>query len=75
VRRVSNKTLVGTAPEVIRHFIEIRGIGILDVKYLYGVGSVKMTENINLVISMELWNAQKNYERLGAEELTTDIWE
>ena len=56
VRRVSSKTLVGSAPEVIRHFVEIRGIGILDVKYLYGVGSVKMTESINLVIKMELWN-------------------
>lgn len=73
VRRVSSKTLVGTAPEIIRHFVEIRGIGILDVKYLYGVGSVKMTENINLVINMELWNPQKQYERLGAEELTTEI--
>lgn len=73
VRRVSSKTLVGTAPEIIRHFIEIRGIGILDVKYLYGVGSVKMTESINLVINMELWNPQKHYERLGTEELTTEI--
>jgi HPr kinase/phosphorylase len=73
VRRVSSKTLVGTAPEVIRHFIEIRGIGILDVKYLYGVGSVKMTESINLVVNMELWNPQKHYERLGTEELTTEI--
>jgi len=73
VRRVSSKTLVGTAPDIIRHFIEIRGIGILDVKYLYGVGSVKMTESINLVINMELWDPQKQYERLGAEELTTEI--
>lgn len=73
VRRVSSKTLVGTAPEAIRHFIEIRGIGILDVKYLYGVGSVKMTENINLVVNMELWNPQKHYERVGTEELYTEI--
>lgn len=73
VRRVSSKTLVGTAPEVIRHFVEIRGIGILDVKNLYGVGSVKMTEGINLVINMELWNAQKHYERLGVEDLHTEI--
>lgn len=73
VRRVSSKTLVGTAPEIIRHFIEIRGIGILDVKYLYGVGSVKMTESINLVINMEFWNPKKHYERLGTEELTTEI--
>lgn len=73
VRRVSSKTLVGTAPENIRHFVEIRGIGILDVKYLYGVGSVKMTESINLVINMELWNPQKHYERLGVDDLQTDI--
>lgn len=73
VRRVSSKTLVGTAPEVIRHFVEIRGIGILDVKYLYGVGSVKMTEGINLVIKMELWNPQKQYERLGVDEQYTEI--
>jgi HPr kinase/phosphorylase len=73
IRRVSSKTLVGTAPEIIRHFVEIRGIGILDVKYLYGVGSVKMTESINLVINMELWNPEKHYERLGVEELHTEI--
>lgn len=73
VRRVSSKTLVGMAPETIRHFVEIRGIGILDVKYLYGVGSVKMTESINLVINMELWNPQKHYERLGVDDQYTEI--
>ena len=73
VRRVSSRTLVGSAPEIIRHFVEIRGIGILDVKYLYGVGSVKTTESINLVINMELWDSTKQYERLGADELTTEI--
>lgn len=73
IRRVSSKTLVGTAPEIIRHLIEIRGIGILDVKHLYGVGSVKMTENINLVVNMELWNPQKQYERLGMDEQFTEI--
>ncbi|HHY64350.1 MAG TPA: HPr(Ser) kinase/phosphatase [Clostridiaceae bacterium] len=73
VRRVSSKTLVGSAPEIIRHFIEIRGIGILDVKYLYGVGSVKLTESINLVINLEFWDPKKQYERLGTEELTTEI--
>jgi len=73
VRRVSSKTLVGSAPEIIRHFIEIRGIGILDVKYLYGVGSVKVTESIALVVNMELWDPKKQYERLGTEELTTEI--
>jgi len=73
IRRVSSKTLVGSAPEIIRHLIEIRGIGILDVKYLYGVGSVKMTESINLVVNMELWNQTKQYERLGMDEQFTEI--
>lgn len=73
VRKVSDKTLVGTAPDIIRHFIEIRGIGILDVKNLYGVGSVKVTENINLVINLELWDEKKNYDRLGLVEEYTEI--
>lgn len=73
VRKVSDKTLLGTAPDIIRHFIEIRGIGILDVKYLYGVGSVKVQENINLVIKLELWDEKKNYDRLGLVDEYTDI--
>jgi HPr kinase/phosphorylase len=73
IRRVSEITLVGTAPDVIRHFIEIRGIGILDVKNLYGVGSVKVTENINLVIHLELWDEKKQYDRLGLVDEYTDI--
>lgn len=73
IRRVSDKTLLGTAPENIRHFIEIRGIGILDVKNLYGMGSVKMQENINLMIKLELWNNEKIYDRLGLDDQYTDI--
>lgn len=73
IRKVSDTTLLGTAPDVIRHFIEIRGIGILDVKNLYGVGSVKMQENINLVIQLEAWKEKKDYDRLGLEEKYTDI--
>jgi HPr kinase/phosphorylase len=73
IRKVSDKTLVGTAPDIIRHFIEIRGIGILDVKNLYGVGSVKVTENINLVIHLELWDNKKNYDRLGLVDEYSDI--
>lgn len=73
IRRVSDRTLLGTAPESIRYFIEIRGIGILDVKNLYGMGSVKMQENINLVIKLELWDVQKIYDRLGLEDQYTDI--
>lgn len=73
VRKVSDKTLVGTSPDIIRHFIEIRAIGILDVKTLFGVGSVKITEKINLVINLEKWDKNKQYERLGLVEKYTDI--
>lgn len=73
IRKVSDRSLVGTSPDIIRHFIEIRGIGILDVKHLYGVGSVKVTENINLVINLEVWDEKKNYDRLGLVEEYTDI--
>ena len=73
IRRVSDTTLLGNAPDIIRHFIEIRGIGLLDVKNLYGVGSVKMQENVNLVINLEIWDRTKNYERIGIAEEFTDI--
>ena len=73
IRKVSNKTLVGSSPDIIRHFIEIRGVGILDVKNLYGVGSVKMTEGINLIIHMELWDTKKQYDRLGINDEFTEI--
>jgi len=73
VRRVSEKTLVGQAPDIIRHFIEIRGIGILDVKNLYGVGSVKVTENVRLVIQLELWDEKKQYDRLGLDDKYIEI--
>ena len=65
IHKVSDDTLVGMAPEVTRHFIELRGIGIVDVKYLYGVQSVKMTQNIDLVITLEEWDKNKEYDRLG----------
>lgn len=73
VRRVSDTTLLGRAPEIIRHLIEIRGIGILDVKELYGVSSVKMQEGIDFVINLELWDEKKTYERLGINEETTEV--
>ena len=73
IRRVSNTTLLGRAPEIIRHLIEIRGLGVLDVKELYGVSSVKMQENIHFVIHMEEWDEGKNYDRFGLTEETTDI--
>ena len=73
IRRVSETTLLGRAPEIIRHLIEIRGIGIIDVKELFGVSSVKIQENINFIINLELWDEKKTYDRLGINEETTDL--
>lgn len=73
IRRVSNKTLVGTSPEIIRHLIELRGVGFVDVKRLYGVGAVKLTENIQLVIQLEHRIEGKEYDRVGLEDHYTEI--
>ena len=73
IKRVSATTLVGKAPEIIRHYVELRGIGIVDVRRLFGMGSVKLTEKIDLVINLESWQSGKMYERLGIEEHTMDI--
>ncbi len=73
IKRVSDKTLVGTAPEIIRHYVELRGIGIVDVRRLFGMGAVKMTERIDLIINLENWVQGKMYDRLGLDEETTDI--
>lgn len=68
IKKVSDETLIGTAPDITRHFIELRGIGIIDIKTLYGVQSVKNTQSIDLVINLEEWNKDKEYDRLGLEE-------
>ena len=73
IRKVSNHTLVGSAPEVIRHYIELRGIGVIDVRRIFGVGAVKATERIDLVINLELWQEGKNYDRFGMDQQTIDI--
>lgn len=73
IKRVSATTLVGRAPELIRHYVELRGVGIVDVRRLYGMGSVKATEKIDLVITLEEWQQGKMYDRLGLEENTTNI--
>ena len=72
IRKVSEDTLIGTAPDITKHFIELRGIGIIDVKTLFGVSSVKDTQNIDLVIRLEDWNKDKEYDRLGLEEEYTE---
>lgn len=73
IRKVSDETLVGTAPDITRHFIELRGIGIVDVKTLFGVQSVRETQNIDLVITLEDWNREREYDRLGLEEQYTEF--
>ena len=73
IKRVSATTLIGRAPEIIRHYVELRGIGIVDVRRLFGMGSVKTTEKIDLVIKLENWQDGKMYDRLGIEEETMDI--
>jgi len=72
IRKVSDDTLIGTAPDITKHFIELRGIGIIDVKTLFGVSSVKDTGAIDLVIKLEDWNKDKEYDRLGLEEEYTE---
>ena len=73
LKRVSAKTIVGSAPDIIRHYIELRGIGIVDVCRLFGVGSVKMTEKVDLVVELEPWETGKMYERFGMDENYTEI--
>lgn len=73
IRRVSNKSLVGTAPDNIRHFIELRGIGIINASRIFGTGAVKITEKIDLVINLEIWDVNKVYDRMGLENQTTNI--
>ena len=68
IKKVSDETLIGTSPDITRHFIELRGIGIIDVKTLFGVESVKNTQAIDLVIKLEEWNRDKDYDRFGLDE-------
>ena len=73
IKRVSSKTLVGQAPEIIRHYVELRGIGIVDVRRLFGMGAVNTTEKIDLVIRLEPWVQGKMYDRLGLDNDTVEI--
>jgi HPr kinase/phosphorylase len=71
IKKVSAKSLVGSAPEMIRHYIELRGIGVVDVRRIFGMGAVKLTEKIDLIINLELWDETKHYDRMGLDEMTT----
>ncbi len=73
IKKVSSISLVGYAPDIIRHFIEIRGIGIVDVKNIFGMGAVKESEKIDLIIKLETWEQGKQYDRLGLVDEYTNI--
>ncbi len=73
IRKVSDETLVGSAPDITRYFIELRGIGIVDVKTLFGVESVKDTQSIDIVIKLEEWDKDREYDRLGLEDQYTEF--
>ena len=73
IKKLNSSTLVGTSPDLIRYFIEVRGIGIMNVKELYGVGSIKISQDIDLVIKLEPWDSEKYYDRMGLQEDTMEI--
>jgi len=73
IKLIDRTTLIGTAPEMIRYYMELRGIGVVDVRYLYGVGSVKPEASIDLVVHLEMWDENKVYDGLGTINETTEI--
>ena len=73
IRRVSDMRLVGESPEMVRHFMEIRGIGIIDISTMYGIGAVIRSKSIDMVVHLELWQEGKEYDRLGLNDEYTDI--
>lgn len=73
IRRINDDMLMGSAPDITKHLIELRGIGILDVKALFGVESVKDTQQIDMVIKLEDWNKEREYDRLGLEDKYTEF--
>lgn len=73
IRKVSNISLVGSSPDNIRHFLELRGIGIINARRLFGMGAIKMTEKIDMIVELELWNPEKLYDRMGVDTEYTSI--
>lgn len=73
IRKVSNISLVGSSPDNIRHFMELRGIGIINARRLFGMGAVKLTEKIDMIVELELWNKDKLYDRMGVDSEYTSI--
>ena len=73
IKKTGSKTIVGSAPDNIRHFIELRGIGIINARRIFGMGSVKLNEKIDMVVQLEPWDSEKVYDRMGIENEYTDI--
>lgn len=73
IRRVSARSLVGTSPENIRHFVELRGVGIINARRIFGMGAIKLTEKLDMVIQLEIWNKKKIYDRMGVENQYIEI--
>ena len=65
IKKISDKTLIGSAPESIRHYVELRGIGIIDIRRIFGMGAIKHSEKIDLIINLEFWSPEKDYNRFG----------
>lgn len=73
IRRVDEHRLIGEAPELVRHFMEIRGVGIIDISTMYGVGAIMRSKTIDMVVQLEMWQADKEYDRLGMTDNYIDI--
>lgn len=73
IKRVSAKSVVGSAPELIKHYAELRGIGIIDIRRIFGIGAVKLTEKIELVVNLQPWDRTASYDRFGLETEYQDI--
>ena len=73
LKKISADTLLGSAPDMIRHYIELRGIGVIDVRRLFGMGSVRQTQSVDLIINLEPWQEGTQYDRLGLENQFTTI--
>lgn len=73
IKRISSSTLIGSSPDNIRHFLELRGIGIVNARRLFGIGAVKMSQQIDLIVELEQWNPEKLYDRMGVDTEYTNI--
>ncbi len=73
IRRVSDRTLVGQSPDNIRHFMELRGVGIINTRHIFGMGAVKMTEKVDMIVKLEMWDPHKVYDRMGLSDEYMEI--